>query len=147
MKNLNIYTNEDDQEWIDLAKKVAEIKLWSVSKVIKYVMKKALIDGAFPLDGEAKVDYVKPKEPKEPEPKQEKQTPEQLFAELERKQEEKPKSNDPEEAIANCKERQTMDSGNFMCHFKNQYKPQYPYCISCWQRQDIWGVETLHRKD
>lgn len=145
MKNLNIYTNEDDQEWIDLAKEVAKIKLWSVSKVIKYVMKKALVDGAFPLNGEAKVDYIKPKEPQ---PRKEKKSPDKIFAEFEKKQTEadKPKSNDPEEAINNCTERQTMKSGNFMCHYKNQYNVKYPFCITCWQREDIWGAETLHKR-
>ena len=151
--NINIYTNDKDKEWISLAEKVASLKEWSLSKVIKYVMRKALVEGAMDL-AEAPLKEKIEKKLEENKLKEaigkEKITPDNIFKEFEDKQKEEeekiihPDKNKSMEQLAiECDKKDVRPDGRFMCHYKNQQRPLYPVCIICWRMQEIWGKEAF----
>jgi len=147
---LNIYTNDKDKQWIEIAEKVAAKKDWSLSKVIKFIMKKALIEGTLEIKEEPLIQRVEKKvEESKVEEKKEKISPDDIFKEIEKeqtKEEEKIISNKDdksmEELAVECKKKELQPSGKYVCHYKDQLIVQYPICVVCWTLEEIWGEDV-----
>jgi len=151
--NINIYTNEKDKEWIDVALKVAKLKDWSLSKIIRYIMVKALIKGEINLS-EAPLKERVEKKLEENKLKEDTQkikiTPDNIFKEFEDKQKEEEKefinldkNKSMEQLAIECKNKDLQPNGEYICHYKNQQRPLYPVCIICWRMQEIWGRKAF----